>query len=546
MNKETRDEKEVKITEHKYFQTLSKEQLWQRYCGFFDLSLKEFMEIQGCLLLEQIDLVVDSTLGKKIMQGARPKTVEEFRRLVPLTTYEDYRPYFRAQQEDVLAEKPRFWCHTSGQRGDFKWLPYTEGHYRRVVDTAVSGFILACAKSKGEINIKRGEKLVYTVPPRPYASWFLSYGICQQLGLRPLPPMDFAEKVDFQKRIEESFRLALRYGVNVVGSISSVLVKIGERFAEKSAGMKLSASMLHPAVFFRVSKALLRSKLKRRAMLPRDLWPIKGAICAGTDTTIYKEQVAHYWGVTPWELYAPTESGILAMQNWNKKWMTFVPYSSFLEFIPEVEWFKNREDKEYHPSTVLLDEVKEGECYEVVTTNFYGMPFLRYRPGDIIKIVSLSDQEAGVNLPQMVFKSRADDFIDLAGLARLDEKTVWQAIQNMGVKYEDWSARKEYEKNQPYLRIYVELKERWDPQEIEQMIDDQLQIIDVDYRDIDSWLQIHPIRVTLLSPGTFQRFYQEKQKEGADLAHLKPRHMNALEVEIQRLLELSQLGYKKP
>ena len=50
------------------------------------------------------------------------------------------------------------------------------------------------------------------------------------------------------------------------------------------------------------------------------------------------------------------------------------------------------------------------------------------------------------------------------------------------------------------------------------MIDHQLQIIDVDYRDIDAWLKLHPVRVTLLSPGTFQHFYEEKQKEGADVA----------------------------
>ena len=137
---------------------------------------------------------------------------------------------------------------------------------------------------------------------------------------------------------------------------------------------------------------------------------------------------------------------------------------------------------------------------------------------------------------------RTDDFIDLASLARLDERTIWQAIFNTGVKLEDWSARKEYDHNQAYLQIYLELKEERDAREVEQMIDHQLQVIDVDYRDIDSWLQIHPVRVTLLSPGTFYRFYQEKQEEGADLGHLKPPHMNASEVVIQKLLQLSQQG----
>ena len=533
------------FTGYESFKDLTKEERWRKYCGFLDLSLDEFMEIQRYLLMEQIELVTDSPLGKKIMNNQKPKTVEEFCRLVPLTTYEDYKPFLSEKQEDTLAEKPVFWCRTTGHGEDFKWVPYTERHYKRLIDTVVGGFILTCATRKGEVNLNGGEKLVYTVAPRPYASGTMAEGICQAVGLRPLPPTDIAEKMEFRQRIEESFRLALRQGVDVVGSLSSVLVKIGERFTEQSAGMKLSLSMLHPAVLFRLSRALLRSKLERRSILPRDLWSVKGALCSGTDTSIYREQVAHHWGVTPWELYATTEAGALALQSWSKEWMTFVPHSSFLEFIPEAEWFKNREDKEYHPSTVLLDEVKEGECYEIVITNFYGMPFLRYRPGDLIKIVALKDEKTGINLPQIAFKSRADDFIDLAGLARLDEKTVWQAVVNTGVKYEDWTACKEYDQSQTYLRLYLELKEKREPQEMEQMIDHQLQIIDVDYRDIESWLELHPVRVTLLSPGTFQRFYEEKQKEGADLAQLKPRHMNASEGIIQTLLQLSQAGYKE-
>ena len=137
-------------------------------------------------------------------------------------------------------------------------------------------------------------------------------------------------------------------------------------------------------------------------MLPRDIWKVKGLVCGGTDTAIYRDLIYHYWGVQPLDVYVSTETGFIAMQGWNKKGMTFVPYSNFYEFIPEEEWLKSREDKEYQPSTVLLDEVESGKIYEIVITNFYGGPFLRYRLGDLIRIISLKDEEMGVNLPQMV------------------------------------------------------------------------------------------------------------------------------------------------
>lgn len=526
--------------EDEFFQTHTKGEIWQRYCGFLDLSLEDFMNIQENLLMEQIDLVGDSTLGKKIMNDWKPKTVEEFREVVPLTTYQDYEPYLGERREDALHEKPAFWAHSSGRGGYFKWVPYTDRFYRRIVDHAIGGLILACAKSKGEVNLVGDEKIIFNLAPRPYVSGFIGNGISKRERFRFLPPPEVAEKMDFQQRTEESFKMGLHEGVDVVGSLSSVLVKVGERFTGNTKGMRFSASMLHPAVLWRLSKALLQSKIQRRPLLPKDLWPLKGALCSGTDTAIYKDQVRYYWGITPWELYGPTEAGILAMQGWSKNAMSFTPFSSFLEFVPQEEWLKSKEDSEYQPSTVLINELREGNVYEVITTSFYGVPFLRYRPGDLVEVVALSDEENGIKLPQIAFKSRADSLIDLAGLARLDERTVWRAIHNTGIQYEEWSARKEYDHNQSYLRIYLELKQSQEPQEIEQMIDVELNTIDVDYRDIDSWLGLHPIRVTLLSPGTFQRFYQERQREGADLAHLKPPRMNASDEVIQTLINLSE------
>jgi hypothetical protein len=91
------------LSEDKYFQTLTQAELWQRYCGFLDLSLDDFIDIQKELLTDQIERVADSLLGKKIMNNRKPKTVEEFRQMVPLTSYEDYEPYLSEQREDALA-----------------------------------------------------------------------------------------------------------------------------------------------------------------------------------------------------------------------------------------------------------------------------------------------------------------------------------------------------------------------------------------------------------------------------------------------------------
>ena len=67
----------------------SKEEIWAEYCGFLTLSTEEFMAIQKRLLTEQMELWCNSALGQSILKGKVPTTIEEFRTMVPLTTYED-------------------------------------------------------------------------------------------------------------------------------------------------------------------------------------------------------------------------------------------------------------------------------------------------------------------------------------------------------------------------------------------------------------------------------------------------------------------------
>ena len=71
-------------------------------------------------------------------------------------------------------------------------------------------------------------------------------------------------------------------------------------------------------------------------------------------------------------------------------------------------------------------------------------------------------------------------------------------------------------------------------------VDEQLKAVDVDYRDLESYLGLQPVRVTLLSQGTFLRYTDRQRKAGADLAHLKPPHVNASEDTLSSLRELSQ------
>ena len=65
-------------------------EIWQQYCGFLDLSMKEYMALQKRLMEEQISLYANCELGRRILGTDPIESVEEYREKVPLTKYEDY------------------------------------------------------------------------------------------------------------------------------------------------------------------------------------------------------------------------------------------------------------------------------------------------------------------------------------------------------------------------------------------------------------------------------------------------------------------------
>jgi len=520
------------------FQTGDSEIIWKRFCGFLDLTVPEFMDIQKRLLEEQLEVVGKSPLWEKLLNGKKPKTMEEFREMAPLTSYNTHYAQYIGEEgkNQFLIKQPMIWSHSSGRGGKFKWIPWTEEGLEKYADATMAGMILAAADYKNDVNIPDGCRLLSILAPSPYISGISGQALASRFNIKFIPPPEISDKLDFQERIALGLKMALNDGADFVGAISTVLVKVGENMTANSRSMKITPYMLRPPVLYRMLRAYLKSKIEKRPMMPRDLWPVKGIACGGTDTSIYRERLRYFWGKDAHEMYGMSEMGIVAMQSWVKKDMTFYPYLAFLEFIPEEDWLKNRHDPSFTPRTVLINKLEVGKIYEMVITNFHGMYLMRYRPGDLIKVIALEDRENGIKLPHISFYSRADSLIDLYSIVRLDERTLWQAIDNTGVKYEEWSARKEYQNVEPILKIYIELKEPTDPKDLELKIHDELKKGSALYAEAIQEMQTMPVSVKVLDNGSYQHYYEKRKAEGADMAHLKPPHMNPAEDAIKRLL----------
>jgi hypothetical protein len=519
-----------------------KEELWQMCCGFIDLSMEQFMAVQKRLLLEQIQLLKNCELGRKIMHGAMPETVEEFREQVPLTTYADYLPELVEKREDVLPDKAARWIRTSGHtsKHNINWVPIAKDFLHEYQKVATGIALFGLSNGRGDTSkVKEHLKMLYMAGPPEYASG-LGVELTQQALNYDFLPSNADEIVSFREKIQAGFKEALYRGLDGFGGLSSVLVAVGEQLQRQSGRIKITSLLSHPNALFRVTRALVKSKLAHRPLLPRDLWSVKLIGGGGTDCAIFGKRVEELWGRRPLEAYGSTEGGFYAAQTWDYEGMVFFPSLNFLEFIPEGEWFKWQLDHSYQPKTVLLDEVKAGGKYEIVITNFHGGIMTRYRVGDLIKITSLRNEKLNIDIPQMVFHSRADELIIITALGYVTERVIWEAIENTGIPYVDWTVRKETIDDKPTLHIYMELKDNYIAREenVAAAVREEFRKLESVYHynpfslnvfssgNLETTLDLKPVIVTFLPQDTFSRYVAQRQAEGAALGHMKPPHIN--------------------
>jgi hypothetical protein len=521
------------------------EEIWQMCCGYLKLDLAQFMEVQKRLLLGQIELLNHSGLGKKIIGENFPTTVQEFRKSVPLTEYGAYCPELFEKQESLLPEKPAQWVHTSGRTGEFpcKWIPISQSCVREMAPILYGIGLLSASSHWGDLTpFMECPNFIYTVAPRPYMSGALASMLQEQTPHRYYPSLPEAENLPFEERIKLGFEEALSGGLDYFFGLSLVLSAVGTKFSQSTSSINIRPYLSDPKALLRLTGGLLKSRLARRKLLPKDLWHVKGIVTSGLDSSVYREQIKEFWGRYPLDIYSCTEGGIIATQTWDYRGMSFIPNLNFFEFISEKEHMKWKLDRKYHPETILLDEVKAGECYEIVITSLHGGSLVRYRLGDMIRITSLRNEALGVDIPQMAFERRTDDLLDFAAI-RLNEKNIWQAIERTGVPYVDWVAYKQ--PGELLLNLLIEVKSgnSLSNSEIEaeiykQIMNEELEAfsgsrIRIDANDMAAF----KIKVSLLAQGTFSQYASQRLSEGADLAHLKPPHINPSRKVLESLLE---------
>lgn len=509
---------------------------WERFTGFRKLTVDQFCEIQEQLLTEQLRTIGASRIGMRLLRLQKPGSVEEFRNSVPITNYGDYNRFLDPDAKEELPAFEYMWAHTTGAQARYKYVPYTRRAYMRMLDNLMGAFLLSTAREEGDVRIEPGSSIMYNVPPRPYLSGYAAFGMEQRFGLKGVLKPSTAEHMEFKTKVRTNFETALGKKVDLIISMTSVLVSAGEQFADSLAGRSTRKRPTKRDLSWKAKTklglAFIKGAFSGRKPRAGDIFDAKGIIGWGVDTPIFRDQVEKHWGMKPDEIYACTEGGVMGMAGLNSQGMVFNPYMNFVEFLPSEEAAKLDADSTYEAKTHLLSEVKPDTDYEVIISSFYGMPFIRYRLGHHIVFTTVD----GNQLPEFEFIGRSDDRLDIAGFTRIDEKTMWEAIQATELPIGSWTARTERVNERPVLHLYVETKEPLDDELVAQQIHEALRERDEFYRDLEDMLQIRPLEVTTLPFGTWDRYYDNRLKKGLELHYLVPPRMNSSEKDVNELV----------
>lgn len=506
------------------------QEIWNQYCGFLDLNMEEYMNIQKRLMEEQISLWSNSIIGKTILKGKTPGNIEEFREMVPLTDYEDYADILLRKDGDSLPGNPVIWIQTTWEGGKhpIKVAPYTRSMLDTFRNNVVACLLLATSQEKGKFSYEEGDKMLYGLAPLPYATGLLPLLLGEETDIRFLPEVKEAVNMSFSQRNKLGFKLALQKDVELFFGLGSVAYAVSQSLVSSGAGSKDLASLLKcdPHMLYRMAKAKRLSKKENHPIRPKDLFGLKGFMVAGTDNRCYKDELEELWGIRPMEIFAGTEPSLIGTESWTRKGMYFFPDSCFYEFITEADMEKNEEDPSFVPHTLLMDEVVPGEIYELVLTVLKGGAFARYRCGDMYRCVGLSNREDGTRIPRFEYIDRVPSIIDIAGFTRISENGITSAIRLSGLPVHNWAAAKEFnENNRPFLHMYVEvekgaLAERAVSSEIlKEILSTYFKYIDQDYRDLKKILGMDPLVVTILKCGSFGAY---SEKYGKTLRHMNP------------------------
>jgi len=511
--------------------------------------------VQERFLLTLLRRYQNTELGRKWGLG-EIRTIDQFRDRVPVLPYSEYQPYTERifqGESNILTPDPVVYLNiTSGSTGPRKLIPVTKRFQNslRGANLASMGFLAEALHRRqrqfGKLLLTNSVEILGRTPGG------VQYGIAsvgvlrmgkflyKQLFAHPfetLQPGDsltrhyvcllFALRDRTMRGMIANFPMLVLRTANYLETYAEDLIRDLEKgtiadWLDLESGIRLELERQWSAYPQRAQE--LREILNQEGRLtPKRVWSDLSFIATarGGTSDFYFQRFPDYFGDTPvfGAVYSSAEATFSIYPDVDTDGSVLAIESGFFEFVPEDQW-----DME-HPKTLLATEVKVGEKYRLLSTNYSG--FYRYDIGDVIEVVGFYNRA-----PLIVFRYRCGGV-----MSATTEKTtehhatqVMQALQqDFGVPLEDFCLTLSESIVAARYLVNIELapgQQLENPQAFLASFDHKLQEANTSYAFKRPDNYVPAPRLRILAPGSFAILRQRQLERGVPDSQLKFPHIS--------------------
>ncbi len=512
------------------------------------------VETQEKILMQIMDENKDTEYGKKI--GFKDvHSVEDFQRIVPLSTYDTYADYvdrmLDGEENLMMARKCKRYCTSSGSVGKPKVLPKSG---KDLWNMQCMGFAAtpACAerwfKERGKKFPKQMGPVAIILTGHKMKDGKMGNGAGQVpfTYLKPISrffmttPNDFMypENEDAVDSTYFHLRFALqRRDISFLGSMVVTLLTTMFDYLEgnwelicKDIEMgTIDPSIKCPPELRKKWEKKFKPMPKRAAEIRREcekgfdtpiaprIWPdfVWSYGMVGSNLQFYVQKLRRHIGDAPIHNmgYAAAEGYMAMPVELDVNDYVLLPRSIFFEFIPI-------DDPECE-RPLTIGEVEVGKEYELIVTNFSGL--YRYQIEDVVRVTGYYNKT-----PKIEFLYRNNLAMNIANEKTTTQMVDWAAAkvqEELGITFKGYSFYDDTASEPVRYMLLAEpegdiSKDRIP--EIEKSLDNWLNESNEKYFKYRRWGMIGEPKVVFLKKDTYQDYRDMLKKQGKVLNQIKP------------------------
>lgn len=453
-------------------------------------------------------------------QYAGIRSYEDYRRLVPVQTYDDVKPYIermRHGESDVLWKgQVRWYAKSSGTTNDkSKFIPVSPDGLKRIHYAGGTDCVASYLRNNPDSRFFSGKGLILGGSHAPNynlkdslvgdLSAILIQNVNPLVNLIRVPKKEIALLSDFEVKRDRIARSTIGKNVTNLSGVPSWMLSVLRRVLELTGKDSLEQVWPNLEVFFHGGVAFAPYREQYRQLIRSDRMHYVETYNASEG----------FFGVQT----DPTDASMTLM----------VDYDVFYEFIPMDEFGKA------DPTVVPLEGVETGKNYAMLISTSCGL--WRYLIGDTVRFTRKDPY-------RFVITGRTKHFINAFGeelIVDNAEKGLEVACAGTGAQIADYTAAPVFMDSDAKCRHQWLIEFAVLPDSTERfarILDRALQQINSDYEAKRyKNITLQPLEVVVARKNLFHDWLKEKGKLGGQ--HKVPRLSNTREY-IDELLRLNR------